>query len=143
MKQGYKNKIGAESLKQFTDNLNELNKVAAFICDLDMLPKNYRLRKNAIRSLPFYDLPLGYLCNDGQWRYLCNDGKYRTYEEMVNDAAPSQHQGTLAPPQQQPQQAQQHAQQHAPRGIVAYIRAAVAKALRYGQRKKRGEREKE
>lgn len=134
-----KNKILAESLKQFTDNLNELNKVAAFICDLDLLPKNYRPRKNTILSLPFYDMPPGYFCNDGKWRYLCNDGKYRTYEEMVNDAAPSQHQGTLAPPQQQPQQAQQHA----PRGIVAYIRAAVAKALRYGQRKKRGEREKE
>ena len=133
MKQGNKNKILAESLKQFTDNLNELNKIATFICDLDLLPKNYRLRKNAIRSLPFYDMPLGYLCNDGQWRYLCNDGKYRTYEEMVNNTAPSQHQGTLALPQQQPR--------HAPRGIVANIRAAVAKALRYGQRRKREERE--
>lgn len=130
-----KNKILAESLKQFTDNLNELNKIAAFICDLDVLPKNYSLRKNAIRSLPFYDMPLGYLCNDGQWRYLCNDGKYRTYEEMVNDAAPSQHQGTLALPQQSRQ-----TQQNAPYNIVANIRAAVAKALRYGQRK-RGERE--
>lgn len=127
-----KNKIWAESLKQFTDNLNELNKVAAFICDLDLLPKNYRLRKNAIRSLPFYDLPLGYLCNDGQWRYLCNDGKYRTYEEMVNDAVITPHQGTPSLPQQ--------AQQHESRSIVANIRAAVAKALRYGQRK-RGERE--
>lgn len=135
-----KNKIWAESLKQFTDKLNELNKVAAFICDPDMLPKNDRLRKNAIRTLPFYDLPPGYFCNDGKWRYLCNDGKYRTYEEMVNDAAPSHHQGTLAPPHQQPQQPQQ-AQQHAPRGIVANIRAAVAKAFRYGQRRKRGERE--
>lgn len=131
-----KNKILAESLKQFTDNLNELNKIAAFICDLDLLPKNYKLRKNAIRSLPFYDMPLGYLCNDGQWRYLCNDGKYRTYEEMVNDAAPSQHQGTLALPQQSRQ-----TQQNAPYNIVANIRAAVAKALRYGQRRKRGERE--
>lgn len=131
-----KNKIWAESLKQFTDKLNELNKVAAFICDLDLLPKNYRLRKNVIRSLPFYDLPLGYLCNDGKWRYLCNDGKYRTYEEIVNEAAPSQHQGTLALPQQ-PRQAQQPQQY----GIVANIRAAVARALGYGQRKKRGERE--
>jgi hypothetical protein len=130
-----KNKILAESLKQFTDNLNELNKIAAFICDLDLLPKNYKLRKNAIRSLPFYDMPLGYLCSDGQWRYLCSDGKYRTYEEMVNDAAPSQHQGTLAIPQQSRQ-----TQQNAPYNIVANIRAAVAKALRYGQRK-RGERE--
>lgn len=131
-----KNKIWAESLKQFTDNLNELNKVAAFICDLDMLPKNYRLRKNAIRSLPFYDMPLGYLCNDGQWRYLCNDGKYRTYEEMVNNTAPSQHQGTLALPQQS-----RETQQNTHCGIVANIRAAVAKALRYGQRRKREERE--
>ena len=127
----YKNIFRAEDLEKLTASIAEMDRIAALMHDTISSPIGTPI------SMPFYDMPPGYFCNDGKWRYLCNDGKYRTYEEMVNDAAPSQHQGTLAPPQQQPRQAQQHA----PRGIVANIRAAVAKALRYGQRRKRGERE--
>lgn len=133
MKQGYKNIFRAEDLEQFRNELAEIDRIAKLMGDIDNMPKNYMVQKKNIRLMPLYDLPVFYPCNDGKYRYPCSDGKWRTYDEIVDEAAHAQHQGTLALPQQ--------AQQHVLRGIVANIRAAVAKALRYGQRKKREERE--
>lgn len=131
----YKNIFRAEDLEQFRNELATMDRIAKLMGDIDTMPKNYRVQKKTINVTPLYDLPVFYPCNDGKYRYPCSDGKWRTYDEIVDEAAHAQHQGTLALPQQ--------AQQHAPRGIVANIRAAVARALGYGQRKKRGEREKE
>lgn len=136
MKQGYKNIFRAEDLEQFRNELATMDRIAKLMGDIDTMPKNYRIQKKTINVTPLYDLPVFYPCNDGKYRYPCSDGKWRTYDEIVDEAAHGQHQGTLALPQQA-----QQTQQNAPRGIVANIRAAVAKALRYGQRRKREERE--
>nr|DAN49413.1 MAG TPA: hypothetical protein [Caudoviricetes sp.] len=135
MKQdGYKNIFRAEDFEQFVDELDTMDRIAKLMGDIDTMSKNYRVQKKTINVTPLYDLPVFYPCNDGKYRYPCSDGKWRTYDEIVDEAAHAQHQGTLALPQQ--------AQQHAPRGIVANIRAAVAKALGNGQRKReKGERE--
>ena len=130
MKQGYKNIFRAEDLEQFRNELATMDRIAKLMGDIDTMSKNYRVQKKTINVTPLYDLPVFYPCNDGKYRYPCSDGKWRTYDEIVDEAAHAQHQGTLALPQQ--------AQQYAPRGIIVNIRAAVAKALRYGQRRKRG-----
>lgn len=136
MKQGYKNIFRAEDLEQFRNELATMDRIAKLMGDIDTMPKNYRIQKKTINVTPLYDLPVFYPCNDGKYRYPCSDGKWRTYDEIVDEAAHAQHQGIPALPI--------YAKQGQPpvtRSIVARIRAAVAKALGYGQRRKRGERE--
>lgn len=137
MKQGYKNKIGAVEFEQFTNELATMDRIAKLMGDIDTIQKKCRMQKKAISSMPLYDLPVFYPCNDGKYRYPCSDGKWRTYDEIVDEAAHAQHQGMPALPI--------YAKQGQPpvtRSIVARIRAAVAKALGYGQRKReKGERE--
>lgn len=131
-----KNKIGAAEFEQFTNELATMGRIAKLMGDIDTMPKNCRMQKKTINVTPLYDLPVFYPCNDGKYRYPCSDGKWRTYDEIVNEAAHAQHQGMPALPI--------YAKQGQPpvtRSIVARIRAAVAKALGYGQRRKRGERE--
>ena len=136
MKQGYKNIFRAEDLEQFRNELATMDRIAKLMGDIDTMPKNYRIQKKTINVTPLYDLPVFYPCNDGKYRYPCSDGTWRTYDEIVDEAAHAQHQGIPALPI--------YAKQGQPpvtRSIVARIRAAVAKALGYGQRRKRGERE--
>lgn len=138
MKQGYKNKIGAVEFEQFTNELATMDRIAKLMGDIDTIQKNCRMQKKTINVTPLYDLPVFYPCNDGKYRYPCSDGKWRTYDEIVDEAAHAQHQGMPALPIYAKQ-----GQQHAPSGIVARIRAAVAKALEYGQRKREGKGERE
>lgn len=137
MKQdGYKNIFRAEDLEQFINELATMDRIAKLMGDVDTMQKNYRVQKKTISVTPLYDLPMFYPCNNGQYRYPCSDGKWRTYDEIVKEAAHAQRQGMPALPI--------YARQGQPpvtRSIVARIRAAVAKALGYGQRRKRGERE--
>ena len=136
MKQGDKNKIGAVEFEQFTNGLAAMDRIAELMGDIDTMPKNCRMQKKTINVTPLYDLPVFYPCNDGKYRYPCSDGKWRTYDEIVKEASHAQRQGMPALPI--------YAKQSQPpvtRSIVANIRAAVAKALGYGQRRKRGERE--
>lgn len=133
MKQGNKNKIGAVEFKQIANELATMERIANLMGDIDTLPKNYRVQKKTISVTPLYDLPVFYPCNDGKYRYPCSDGKWRTYDEIVKEAAHVQQQGMPALPI--------YAKQGQPpitRSIVANIRAAVAKALGYGQRKREG-----
>lgn len=137
MKQVIKIKLGAVELEQFTNELAEIDRIAKLMCDIDNMPKNYMVQKKAIRQMPLYDLPPFYLCNDGKYRYPCSDGKWRTYDEIVKEAAHAQRQGMPALPIYARQ-----SQPPASRSIIAKIRAAVAEALGYGQRKReKGERE--
>jgi hypothetical protein len=136
MKQGDKNKIGAVEFEKFTNELATMDRIAKLMGDIDTMPKNCRMQKKTINVTPLYDLPVFYPCNDGQYRYPCSDGKWRTYDEIVNEAAKAQRQGMPALPIYARQ-----SQPPATRSIVARIRAAVAKALGNGQRRKRGERE--
>lgn len=132
-----KNKIGAVEFKQFTNELATMDRIAKLMGDIDTMPKNCRMQKKTINVTPLYDLPVFYPCNDGKYRYPCSDGKWRTYDEIVDEAAHAQHQGMPALPVYAKQ-----GQSPVTRSIVARIRAAVAKALRYGQRKReKGERE--
>lgn len=136
MKQGYKNIFRAEDFEQFVDELATMDRIAKLMGDVDTMPKNCRVQKKTISVTPLYDLPVFYPCNDGKYRYPCSDGKWRTYDEIVKEASHAQRQGMPALPI--------YAKQSQPpvtRSIVANIRAAVAKALGYGQRRKRGERE--
>lgn len=136
MKQGDKYKIGAVEFEQFTNGLAAMDRIAKLMGDIDTMPKNCRMQKKTINVTPLYDLPVFYPCNDGKYRYPCSDGKWRTYDEIVKEASHAQRQGMPALPI--------YAKQSQPpvtRSIVANIRAAVAKALGYGQRRKRGERE--
>lgn len=134
MKQdGYKNIFRAEDLEQFRNELATMDRIAKLMGDIDTMPKNCRMQKKTINVTPLYDLPVFYPCNDGKYRYPCSDGKWRTYDEIVDEAAHAQHQGMPALPI--------YAKQGQPpvsRSIVANIRAAVAKALGYGQRKREG-----
>lgn len=133
MKQGDKNKIGAVEFEQFTNELATMDRIAKLMGDVDTMPKNCRVQKKTISVTPLYDLPIFYPCNDGKYRYPCSDGKWRTYDEIVKEASHAKHQGIPALPI--------HAKQSQPsvtRSIVANIRAAVAKALGYGQRKREG-----
>lgn len=137
MKQVIKIKLGAVELEQFTNELAEIYRIAKLMCDIDNMPKNYMVQKKAIRQMPLYDLPPFYPCNDGKYRYPCSDGKWRTYDEIVKEAAHAQRQGMPALPIYARQ-----SQPPASRSIIAKIRAAVAEALGYGQRKReKGERE--
>lgn len=136
MKQGDKNKIGAVEFEQFTNELAVMDRIAELMGGIDTMPKNCRVQKKTISVTPLYDLPVFYPCNDGKYRYPCSDGKWRTYDEIVKEASHAQRQGMPALPI--------YAKQSQPpvtRSIVARIRAAVAKALGNGQRRKRGERE--
>ena len=134
MKQdGYKNIFRAEDFEQFVDELATMDRIAKLMGDVDTMPKNCRVQKKTISVTPLYDLPVFYPCNDGQYRYPCSDGKWRTYDEIVKEASHAQRQGMPALPI--------YAKQSQPpvtRSIVANIRAAVAKALGYGQRKREG-----
>lgn len=135
-KTGNKNKIGAVEFEQFANELAEIDRIAKLMGDIDTMPKNCRMQKKTINITPLYDLPVFYPCNDGKYRYPCSDGKWRTYDEIVDEAAHAQHQGMPALPI--------YAKQGQPpvtRSIVVRIRTVVAKALGYGQRRKRGERE--
>ena len=132
MKQdGYKNIFRAEDLEQFTNELATMDRIAKLMGDVDTMPKNCRVQKKTISVTPLYDLPIFYPCNDGKYRYPCSDGKWRTYDEIVKEAAHAQHQGMPALPIYAKQ-----GQQAVNRSIIAKIRAAVAKALGYGQRKR-------
>lgn len=138
MKQdGYKNIFRAEDFEQFVDELATMDRIAKLMGDVDTMPKNCRVQKKTISVTPLYDLPVFYPCNDGKYRYPCSDGKWRTYDEIVKEASHAQRQGMPALPI--------YAKQSQPpvtRSIVANIRAAVDKALGYGQRKReKGERE--
>lgn len=137
MKQGNKNKIGAVEFEQFTNELAVMDRIAELMGGIDTMPKNCRVQKKTISVTPLYDLPVFYPCNDGKYRYPCSDGKWRTYDEIVKEASHAQRQGMPALPI--------YAKQSQPpvtRSIVANIRAAVAKALGYGQGKReKGERE--
>ena len=137
MKQGDKNKIGAVEFEKFTNELAVMDRIAELMGGIDTMSKNYRVQKKPISVTPLYDLPVFYPCNDGEYRYPCSDGKWRTYDEIVKEAIHAQQQGMPALPI--------YARQGQPpvtRSIVAKIRAAVAKALGYGQRKReKGERE--
>lgn len=134
MKQdGYKNIFRAEDLEQFRNELATMERIANLMGDIDTLPKNCRVQKKPISVTPLYDLPVFYPCNDGKYRYPCSDGKWRTYDEIVDEAANAQHQGMPALPIYARQ-----SQPLATRSIIAKIRAAVAKALGYGQRKREG-----
>lgn len=131
MKQGYKNKIGAVEFEQFTNELAVMDRIAELMGGIDTMPKNCRVQKKTISVTPLYDLPVFYPCNDGKYRYPCSDGKWRTYDEIVDEAAHAQHQGMPA--------ISIYAKQGQPpvtRSIVARIRAAVAKALGNGRRKR-------
>ncbi len=133
MKQGDKNKIGAVEFEQFTNELAAIDRIAELMGDIDTMSKNYRVQKKPISVTPLYDLPVFYPCNNGEYRYPCSDGKWRTYDEIVKEATHAQQQGMPALPI--------YARQGQPpvtRSIVARIRAAVAKALGYGQRKREG-----
>ena len=133
MKQGDKNKIGAVEFEQFANGLAAMDRIAKLMGDVDAMQKKCRVQKKTISVTPLYDLPIFYPCNDGKYRYPCSDGKWRTYDEIVDEAAHAQHQGMPALPI--------YAKQGQPpvtRSIVARIRAAVAKALGYGQRKREG-----
>ena len=138
MKQdGYKNIFRAEDFEKFVDELATMDRIAKLMGDVDTMPKNCRVQKKTISVMPLYDLPIFYPCNDGQYRYPCSDGKWRTYDEIVNEAAKAQRQGMPALPIYARQ-----SQLPATRSIIAKIRAAVAEALGYGQRKReKGERE--
>ena len=137
MKQGDKYKIGAVEFEQFTNELATMDRIANLMGDIDTMSKNYRVQKKTINVTPLYDLPMFYPCNDGKYRYPCSDGKWRTYDEIVKEASHAQRQGMPALPV--------YAKQGQPpvtRSMAANIRAAVAKALGYGQRKReKGERE--
>lgn len=88
----YKNIFRAEDLEKLTASIAEMDRIAALMHDTISSPIGTPI------SMPFYDMPPFYMCNDGKWRYPCNDGKWRTYEEIVNYNSHSQDKTRLLPP---------------------------------------------